>query len=278
MICKNGGPINNVDIEDITVKVKSVNNMTNKASTLRDVYTSAGIAYATSEIKNVTGKEIYVDAPYCSSVGGLVGYAQKKDTNTVYVSNLKLSAPSDGTKYNEIYGSRYVGGVIGRVNALSVYDSQTEKVIVGVKEGSESDYYNPTDTSTEDGGYVGGLIGYTDALVSNDSLVDNSVNAKDVIARGDHTVGGVVGRAVNINYQRAENVTVDSIAKSGGICGISDGTINYCRVKDSTIRAKTTSGDNGGVVAGGISGYSYNISNSYTLNSNVTANQYAGGI
>ena len=278
MICKNGGPINNVDIEDITVKVKSVNNMTNKASTLRDVYTSAGIAYATSEIKNVTGKEIYVDAPYCSSVGGLVGYAQKKDTNTVYVGNLKLSAPSDGTKYNEIYGSRYVGGVIGRVNALSVYDSQTEKVTVGVKEGSESDYYNPTDTSTEDGGYVGGLIGYTDALVSNDSLVDNSVNAKDVIARGDHTVGGVVGRAVNINYQRAENVTVDSIAKSGGICGISDGTINYCRVKDSTIRAKTTSGDNGGVVAGGISGYSYNISNSYTLNSNVTANQYAGGI
>lgn len=278
MICKNGGAVNDIDLEDITVKVRSVNSISSKANTLREVYTSAGVAYATSEVKNMTGQNIYIDAPYCSSVGGLVGYAQKKDTNTVYISNLKLNEPSDSSTFNEIYGSRYVGGVIGRVNSLSVYDSQSKKVKVGVKEGSESAYYNPSDASVEDGGYIGGLIGYTDSMVSNDALSENTANVENATIRGDHTVGGVVGRAVNINYQRANNVDVNAINKSGGICGISDGTINYCRVKNSYVNSTITTEGNGGAVAGGITGYTYNVYNSYTLNTEVKAKQYAGGI
>ena len=273
MICKNGGDVSDITAEGITIKAKAENSASNSTPTLREAYIGGVVSYPTSSVHNITAKNMNIDGQYCSSVGGIIGYAQKKSTGTVYISNLKLNA--DSNNRNSIYGSRYVGGVAGRISGLSLYDSVAENANVGVPSGRESDYYKD-DTNYEDGAYIGGLVGYTDNLISNQRDANGepncSYNVKNVTVRGDHTVGGAIGRACNVSYLRVKDDTeVYGNNRVGGLSGISDGTLTSDQVLKTKVVA--TNAD-----AGGLTGYVYTIDSCTALNVEVSADKYAGGI
>ena len=122
------------------------------------------------EVKNITIKGVYINAPTSSFVGGLVGRVGAAD-NKYPVQNCKVIL----TENSLIKGSQYVGGIVG-CNATFSNESNVE--IVGCNVESTSDDYTIVGNT-----FVGGIAG---------AGTPHSCHAKVNILGGTY-VGGICG-------------------------------------------------------------------------------------
>ncbi len=231
------------------------------------------------EVKNITIKGVYINAPTSDYVGALVGRVGSAD-NKYPVQNCKVIL----TENSLIKGNNYVGGIVG-VNASFIntknveligctVESTSEKYLivgnscVGGIVGSGCTHQSKVEANIQGGTYVGGICGVNNFSIENCSY-------KGTIS-GSKYIGGICGEdegggsgyyGTSMNSVRGCKAIVDIITTdgyAGGIVGDMSGTYIVGCYADGQIRGE-------GIVetlnyVGGIrgEGYSNDIKLSYS--------------
>ena len=183
------------------------------------------------EVKNITIKGVYINAPTSSFVGGLVGRVGAAD-NKYPVQNCKVIL----TENSLIKGSQYVGGIVG-CNATFSNESNVE--IVGCIVESTSDDYTIVGNT-----FVGGIAG---------AGTPHSCHAKVNILGGTY-VGGICGSNYFSIKQCSYEGKIYADKYIGGICGQDAGGSSYLSSVISICSSKaivdiiTNEGYAGGIV------------------------------
>ncbi len=159
------------------------------------------------------------------------------------------------------------------IKNLGIYENLSGRLsyfgsIVGELIGSgnlENCYFNGKIENT--GGYVGGLIGYTNSDNTSTVSLSKCYNLGEIISANDNA-GGLI--ANTYGYQGKSNIVFNDCYNEGNLTGRSVGALigyNYvnCTITNCNntgdLIGKTTSGSLGGLI--GFSGYNLNIINSY---------------
>lgn len=192
------------------------------------------------EVKNITIKGVYINAPTSSFVGGLVGRVGAAD-NKYPVQNCKVIL----TENSLIKGSQYVGGIVG---CNATFSNVANVEIIGCTVESTSDDYLIAGNK-----YVGGIAGMG---------TPHSCHAKVNILGGTH-VGGICGSNNFSIKQCSYEGKIYANKYIGGICGIDESGRNYITgINISSSKAIvdiiTNEGYAGGIV-GNINNLSCNI-------------------
>ena len=277
-----------------------------------------GIVAATNSgnIRNVTVQGS-VNAPYCSNVGGVVGYNNKgiltKCTNEAsvvggenvggvagYLYFDKTTLAGENTNNGLISGTKNVGGVFGSLVAADLEVSfsvatnnnavnGTDNVggVIGYVCGYTSNYGKYTIDACSvltnngevnaKGSYVGGVVGYAERV----AVMNTVSNKADVSGKGNY-VGGIVGYAANteIFVNGANENSVSGNAYVGGIAGYA-GVIRNAENKGNISSEAVVMEDNVlTAYVGGIAGYCNGLVNcKNTVDISVThAGSYVGGL
>ena len=204
------------------------------------------------------------DVSGATYVGGISGYADAcvYDNCTVSEVNIKASGNyagaitgrNSGGSFAEcavgestVGGASYVGGIAGMVDVALTCHRVTATDI------------------TATGDYVGGIVGYTTADISN-CVAEITLEGKDYI-------GGIVGNttaSIELSKASGEVTTTDLVnSRAGGIVGYTTGDI---------ANSYSTANTRGGQYTGGIAGYSFGkIDNCYS-SGDLYATNFGGGI
>ena len=250
--------LENINFENITI-----NNTTTDSSYIGVIVNSNA-----NIIQNINVKNIQINAK-----GQYVGFISNVEGETIKklnFENIKLTGSNyvgalggrTSVKYIEnIYGTGInieatgvnIGGIIGYVQ--NVANGYMKYVTI---EGNSTIVSNYTGTSNS---YVGGVVGYK---TGNSSFRLQYIYANNTKVKGNNYVGGIGGMLLDANHLYANNVNVEGNSYVGGIHG-SEGSINKCSVKNSTIKAT-------GDYVGGISGQTnFDFYNLEIINTNITS-------
>ena len=173
---------------------------------------------------------------------------------------------TDCTVQGWVWGSEYVGGVVGRISGASTITNCT------VLDGSQVNWNGASGASqTRTGGIVGGIDGGSFEVeisnCTNNAIIENKNG-------GTYGFGGIVG------YNSGQTVNITSCTNNGEIKGTSEtgGIIGYTdnsTIKDCTNNAKVGGVDNVGGIVGKICAGS--VENCINKGA-VSATSQAGGI
>ena len=233
------------------------------------------------------------------SVGGLIGYQNSGEVNSVSVSgsvagndknvggligfctntNATIDNVSSSTTVSS--GTNYVGGLIGSISSGSLSNSSSSATVkpawskyvgglVGHNDGDiENCITNSIITGTGDNSEVGGLVGLNNM---NGSISECSSSSE---VNGYTNVGGLVGENdegdISSSFSTG-NVSGESYSVGGLVGYDNSGTISYSYSK---CEVETDGNSVGGLV--GASGLSSDISNCYSTGS-VSGNFRVGGL
>ena len=250
---KSSGTITNCYVKG-NVKVTSSNG-----------YTGVIAGYSTNTIQSCyTSGSVTVDGGTGSNIGGLVGYASCVITSTF----------AEGIT---VKGNNYVGGIVGRLDAGSLSNSEVRGT-ANITSSYSSAYSNIE-------AFAGGCVGYSKGTLSN-----LKVSATGTITAHGNYVGGIVGKldtnsitncssslnislSVTDNSGSGENGSTITQSYTGGIVGgfgPGSSTVSQCAYSGTI----TTSGTGAFTCLGGIAGAAGTISNCTTSG----AINMAGGI
>jgi len=194
-----------------------------------------------------------------SYIGGIAGYAAGVGSKIIDCT----VSETDITNH----GDAYAGGVAGRTDGeitgctVNVAVSATNSYIGGVAgyaygAGSLISECTVSGTVTAESGfgYVGGVVGITDGVITECS------SECSVTGLGQHNVGGVAGYAgtESVISICSSSGDVSGIAEIGGVVGYTDGVVTICI---NTGNVNGSNGHTGGVV--GSAGGNSTISNSF---------------
>ena len=202
-----------------------------------------------------------------------------------------------------VYGTRYVGGVVGENTAYGTVENCTVQSglvesdgginnicvggVVGMNSGTLSGTFaNGAEVSAanpSESAYAGGIVGYTAADLALTAANSGAVSADSYYNYYDTYVGGLVG------YLDYSDATITNSFNSGAVSAdagrdhaYAGGLVGYAYNSDATITNSYNTGNvDGGLYAGGLVGYAYSsnatITNSYNTG-NVDSSDYAGGL
>lgn len=207
------------------------------------------VGYTNSSLVNCTSN-VTVDASGCSNVGGLAGIVENTVSTAVSTENMDANVVvvDHCRSTKNVKGLKRVGGLIG-----SAYASVTGRVLVdgcSVTDGnSASTDKDISGTSTQYKCFIGGLIGYCEASVSN-ALVGENVTVCAADTDG-HRMGGIAGILSGYGSAKgrlAECVFLGSFSKigtntsyDGAICVPEAGTsMKNCFYLTTQIKQKTS--------------------------------------
>lgn len=198
--------------------------------------------YKGTDIRNLTFVGFENNSPTIDNVGSIAGTSE---IGLVKLSNITIDSTS------KIIGKSYVGGLIGRIKSNYEIDSC---VVNGVVKGN--------------GGYIGGVIGYSNisGVISNSSM-NGSVSGLDKI-------GGIAGNnGGTIEQSYTSGSITGTSTEIGGISGYNTGTIR--RVYSSG----NVTGSSSNSFVGGLVGNNYRgvIQQGY-VSGTIKGNSYVGGI
>lgn len=231
----------------------------------------AGFADAGNSINNVkVEKSTIIGSAY---VGGCVGES-KKQLNNCVISNTTVSSIGTenviewkGKKYNTIY----VGGIAGLTEEQATINNC--QVIENSKIGEGSITIDSNISYNKDRYYVGGMVGYSNTIVSSPTIEANTI-VKGGAIKGtlwnenkETYTGGVIGyknTSQGIGGEFNVKCTVDGHDNVGGIIGFNaGGDINDVSF-NGTIKGD---GENiGGIVGCNTGGNITNCTNTITIN------------
>ena len=289
---QNGGSLEDITLEDITVKTAAKNG--NYVAGL------VGYYYGIGNIKNITATKLEING--VNYVGGIAGFVFMSNIDNVNITKSNVKATGN-------YAGLLAGRISDTANAQSYKASNisiigtptyTNGAITGsdtsVKGASEvgaiagrsyvADCYqagkqDTTANNIVDGVYVSGIannIGgaygyhYTNAyriIVRNSLIEGSSANART-------NLGGIIGNdAYGGGYLTSKNnrIVTRNYSNVGGIYGTkSNSTVNYNYCENVTIEAQSTLSTRGTNVGGAI-GYSSYSSSAYcgVINAKVLA-------
>lgn len=182
---------------------------------------------------NVKGKE---------AIGGYIGLNQATGSGMMTITS------KDGKNaMNQIEGSIYVGGIIGKnisdgtKKQITISDiaNQTRIISTGVETVGNINY-----------SYTSGIIGEN----GTNMIIDGCSNQKSIEVSNQATY---LGGLVEVNNGTVKNSNVYSLgsysrSNVGGLAGINKGTINNCEIQNGTITGKDNVGglvvDNHGTI------------------------------
>jgi hypothetical protein len=200
-----------------------------------------------------------------SSVGGLVGWNEGKVENSYSSSNVTGSDEHVGglVGWNQgTVGNSYsTGNVKGNDNVGGLVGFNNRNGAIG------NNSYSTGNVTSEEGSYVGGLVGWNEGKV-NDSYSSSNVS-------GRLCVGGLVGENMDAVEKSYSTGSVSGDTYIGGLVGQNDKTV---------IESYSTGNVKGSKRVGGLVGYNKGgtvqnstVENSYSAG-NVTGDQYVGGL
>lgn len=202
---------------------------------------------------NVKGKE---------AIGGYIGLNQATGSGM-----MTLTSKDGKNAMNQIEGSLYVGGIIGKnisgetkkqITILGIAN-QTRIISTGVETIGNINY-----------SYTGGIIGEN----GTNMIIDGCSNQKSIEVSNQATYLGGLVEVNNGTVQNSNVYSLGSYARSnvGGLAGINNGTIKNCKIENGTITGKDNVGglvvDNHGTIT--------NINNS--TGNIVTSGKNIGGL
>lgn len=198
-------------------------------------------------------------------VGGIAGSYSGYISDLIVTGNVNGSADCVGGAFGYIIGTSYTVSDI-TVSGDVVNSSSSSKYVGGIAGGT----YNPMSDvsytgSVSGGNYVGGLVGYCGAAISNATINAGTISGKE-------NVGGVVGIKTNVNITTVHvSGTVTGTTMVGGICGKSAGgtltdCYSYCDVTGT------------GNYVGGVLGKGYPEMTGCSSFGNISGSSYVGGV
>lgn len=165
-------------------------------------------------------------------IGAVVGISGIDNTATV-LRNIRVRQQSSSA--TEVYGSNFVGGIVGGVDANAVL-----MMTACVNE-------NIPVSNGKDGSFAGGLVG--GGTINATAVLDSCVNRADINASGARCAGGIIGGVEAANISNCINYGTVNAPGCMGTGGIAGG------LGTSTLAAVINEGDiSGAMGTGGIVG------------------------
>lgn len=187
---------------------KTISNYTYASDQPQECVGAFGYLSGGGQIKNLILKNITINTPQSSYVGGIVGYNEGCDISGCFVTGLINARDSvggivgynwEGTILNcgsqmNLAGDSYIGGIVGYnytgLVSRCYFQGQIMGDTIGGVIGSNEEKSSLAESfsmgTLQGYSFIGGLVG------SNySSTIDNSYSVSDV--RGDMIVGGLVG-------------------------------------------------------------------------------------
>lgn len=161
-------------------------------------------------------------------IGAVVGISGVDRTATM-LRNVRVRRESSGG--SEVYGSDFVGGIVGGVDAnavLMMSGCVNENLPIG---------------NGSDGSFAGGLVG--GGTVNAVAVLDSCVNYGSVTAAGTRCTGGIIGgiEAAHItNCLNRGDVTARNGVGTGGIAGGLGASSIAASLNEGTVTGKTGTG------------------------------------
>lgn len=231
-------------------------------------------------VKNLTIKNVMINAPSNKTIGGLAGYVQIYDDGSI--SNCHVIM----TEQSEIKGGDEIGGMIGylyRGNVSSCiveYSGIAADVIKGNKYvggmiGISGDYsgkitscqsYANVTGASNVGGIVGGDVG-----TGQNCIIENS--AYKGCITGEKSVGGIIGYVKNFQIVASKADVELSVSKGfgGGIVGEAHPNIQYTGIiacySSGSIKGNSSLTTIGGLCGGGSGQYFTSLMSYSTISS-----------
>ena len=228
----------------------------------------------TANINTSTEAIVKSSSSYVGGVAGQcnTGYTWYNAFDNCSAKNINVSATGD-----------YIGGFVGRMSAGYNVNCTVEDISVsgnnfvgGVSGRDPVKNGNITNVTVKGNEYVGGISGYSDNNSYN-TILDSSVTGKI-------HVGGIAGKGSSYSENHVVRAIVTGNENVGAIAGtiISNTTVNYCGVTDSTVIATNVDGESSltGSNVGGLVGYAdfYGIQFSYVKDTSVSGVNNVGGL
>lgn len=242
-----------------------------------------------AQCSNITFENIAVDvktqkvgviATATGKIDGVIFDNCNVKSDNTKTESVGMIGLSNGTSSNvyvkdcEVTGGSWVGGYLGTQNARKYNTGVTNIKVDNAEITSKKSYC---------GGAVGqffnGRYQYWGDTSNKRASLKNCYVSNSHINSADSNAGGIIGAAdCSYIYKcTVEGTTVfASNNTSGGISAVLAGnsTINDCHVKDISVKAN---GNNAGGISGALNKNNSTIYYSYVYNSQITANNYAGG-
>ncbi len=252
------------EIKDVTMTNVDINaNYT--GGSIRS-YVGALVGRTSGDVSNIKAKDITVNAPRCSYVGGIVGHADTwgKDTSSMTMEGVQVT------------GYSYVGGLMGY--SLGGADGST---VTGLATGN----MNKVESKSYGAGGVAGYLGDIDYSngYKNVKVVDMTISATTYMAGG---VGGYFSHATVQDVEVRNCKITAGTSRAGGLVGSNSSTDSYSnatslyrniQIVDCDIKAGTD-------YAGGILGFGQSDSNSISMygivirNTDISGANHVGGL
>ena len=259
-----GGFIGEYDGDDNNSGAITITDSTNSANVITNTSESYGIGGFLGEIydaditiENSTSTE---DVTGNEEVGGLIGYANVENGDELTITDSSWTNES-GNVVTAPEG--YAGGLIGEIEL----NDQATAVIDG------SSATGTISSTTEDGEYIGGLIGefYTGGDTGETNTLTVTDSYSDVpIEIGSSSIGGLIGYSINSGGHQVINITnsnaVGDIGASDELGSIDEG---YAGGLLGSVESGWWWGENPTTV---------NIDQSYATNDVSSIYEYLGGL
>ena len=231
-----------------------------------------GRTYGNFEHNNITLKHINYTGN--SQIGAFIGYDYNSTINVITLEDININAKSEK-----------VGGVVGN-SASTIYLSNI----------------NAKGITLEGTNYIGGIIGWGSANISNSTINDVNIignsylggikgygagNVNEVVANQikitstGSNIGGIVGSGSNVRNSSLNDIHIENLVSGkeniGGIIGYSSGTVNIIQtsITDGKI---DTDANNVGTFVGNYNGQSGIINSNYAVNLEITGKENIGGL
>ncbi len=228
--------------------------------------------------RNHTIFDLFINVPDDSNIG-LFGYI---GTDSV-VKDI-------GLVDNDVTGSSQVGGIVGRVDYATVFNSYafgnvsgSSRVgaLVGLNQFGTVDNCHAEGAVNGSNMYAGGLLGY-----NNDGTVSNSYAS--VNTTGNDYVGGLIGyERIGLVFDSYATGTVNGYENVGGLVGLNtDGTVNNSFATGNVIGEYRNVGGlvglnegtvNNSYATGNVSGEEYYVGGLVGENGGTIFNSYSSG-
>lgn len=214
-----------------------------------------GIAGGLSVSKAVTSTKLTNTGSVSGKnyVGGIVGEGVSTNSAAKLTECAVTKADPDGTVATVITGNTYVGGIAGKLDKITLSDSEN----TGSTVRAEGSVYEDSSYSTYLGGFVG--YGYSFSNLENNVIINSSMsrnyvggiagyatgtvsdctNSASVKATASEYVGGIVGKldtsAAVAGKNLVSNVAVEGKGYVGGIFGYASSTSNTAKLTSCTV-------------------------------------------
>ncbi|MDR2578334.1 MAG: YDG domain-containing protein [Chitinispirillales bacterium] len=277
--------IKNVNVIASTITLSGGNSSgDNQAGVLAGYYNSRRpIINCNVKADSVIIRDMLASTSY---VGGLVGFMQGYESDTVHIRNSSAIVHVVSST-----SSAHAGGLVGRMNSVSG------------PVNIDSSYVAGSVTVTRTTGNAGGLIGHTGGITNTSSslvTITNSYAVGEIFANCFTTHSGglightnaptrIIGSYSNMNiYSTVITGSSSSNIYSGGLVGRAQGPVTVTHsYAIGNVSAYKNVASSGSYYSGGLIGFTNNsnitVNNSYasgevTAVSNSPGNPYAGGI